>query len=93
MQDLNVADAAARCSGVTLGGVAARLPTVKELLSIVDDTAFNPASDPVFARMTDRVWTSTVASQTAQWSVDFINGATAQIEQTSLHAARCVATP
>jgi hypothetical protein len=40
------AEALSYCSSLTAAGGSWRLPSVKELLTIVDETRVNPASDP-----------------------------------------------
>jgi hypothetical protein len=54
-------DAAALCAGLSLGGAAWRLPTLIELLSIVDFTRSSPSIDPDAFPATpgDSFWTST----------------------------------
>ncbi|MBX3207626.1 MAG: DUF1566 domain-containing protein [Labilithrix sp.] len=81
------ADAAARCAGLVLGGRTMRLPTVKELASIVDETRMTPAIAPVFG---DRAVRFSTAN--ARWLVDFDRGDTFQAASGFSYRARCVAT-
>lgn len=74
---MNFKEAEAYCKDLSLGGHKDwRLPTRKELLSIVDDTRYNPAIDPVFKCLSDWYWTSTKFAEDSdyQWIVDFGSG-------------------
>jgi hypothetical protein len=72
------ADAIAYCAGL---GTAWRIPTMKELMTLVDDSRTRPAIDPVFAsKATDSCMTSsvvgrlTVLDPQAYWLVNFLDG-------------------
>jgi len=94
-------DAVAYCQNLTLGGTTGwRLPTVAELLTLVDDSRADPAIDPVaFPTMpTDNLafWTSSSIlagfNSTYAWTVSFQEGVVAfAFGPTSLHV-RCVAS-
>ncbi len=55
----NWADAQKAAAEVNLGGHQWRLPTRKELLTLVDDERFEPAINPVFECNSGWYWTST----------------------------------
>jgi hypothetical protein len=68
-----------------------RPPTLKELLTIVDETKIDPAIDEETFSVTDPLtfWTSTVANDTPRL-VDFTRGTTATGSAVEPHAVRCV---
>jgi len=68
-----------------------RLPTVKELLTIVDETRANPAIDEATFIAADLLtfWTATEA-ESVVWIVDFSEGTTMVAEVPGDHAVRCV---
>ena len=83
------------CRALSLGGFATgwRLPTYKELLSLVAWRSAGPAYDPLFpAAPTAMVWSaSSFADQaTMAWSVDFSSGAGIAVPQVSQSGIRCV---
>lgn len=75
-------DARTYCKALDLKGVGWRLPTIKELLTIVDEAA-TPAIDPVFLPTTDpsyapdstkgQYWSSTRSASydSEAWELDF----------------------
>ena len=90
------ADAKTYCAGVgaSLGGTGWRLPTIKELMTIIDETQVAPPIDstafpgtPVFA-----FWSSTLTSDSSQaWTLDFSNtGNTGGDVLTATYNVRCV---
>jgi len=87
-------DAVAYCHALKLDGLAAwRLPTFKELLSIVDFSRVDPAINPVFSYVRDNTyWTSTdfSATRSRAWTIDFRTGKTYYSYKTTNHAVRCV---
>jgi len=91
-----LAEAQNYCSGLTLGGYSDwRVPTVKELLSIVDHTKAHPAPtiDEVVFPNTPPVtfWTSSPSSNTYQaLYVYFATGGTEDRNVTSTSNVRCV---
>ena len=87
-------DAELYCDGLVLSGLKYwRLPTFKELLSIVDYTRSHPAINPVF-RFVDEgtYWTSTdfAPTEARAWTIDFRTGETYYNYKTTNHAVRCV---
>lgn len=82
------ATADARCKALVLDGHTMRLPGVKELSSIVDETKHDPASAAAFGSFAVRMFTSNV-----QWTVEFTNGSTTQGPSGFSYWSRCVAGP
>ncbi len=65
-----------------------RLPTVKELSSLVDETRSDPASNPALGSYAARMFTSN-----PRWLVDFADGSTFQAGGSTLPSwSRCVTT-
>jgi len=67
-------DAARVCDGLATPGGPWRLPTVLELISVVDDTRSNPSIDPLaFPHARHHFWTSTprAGTPTMGWNVYF----------------------
>ena len=87
-------DAVAYCHSLNLNNLTAwRLPTFKELLSIVDYDRVDPAINPVFSYVQDNTyWTSTdfSATRSRAWTIDFRTGKTYYSYKTTNHAVRCV---
>ncbi len=82
------------CRTLSAGGHTWRLPSVKELATLVDESRLGlamPAVDPQAfpATVARAYWSSTNFGQTA-WTVDFADGA--HRHDTNLAFARCVAT-
>ena len=91
------AGAAASCKGSKLGGYADwRLPTVLELVSIVDFTAASPSVDSLIfpGTSSNLYWTSTplAGHPNNAWYVSFAQGATNFVDLTVANLARCVRT-
>jgi Protein of unknown function (DUF1566) len=94
-----LADAKAYCAGAgaSLGGAGWRVPTIKELLSIVDffsqtalaiDSNAFPATPPLA-----RFWSSSplAGSSSYAWTVHFFNGgSTADLDVSFTSLVRCV---
>jgi len=86
------------CAGVsaTLGGSGWRLPTIKELQTLVDPSRSRPAIDVTFFPDTALVgsWTSTryaaPADESYAWIIILIDGIEAQAPLSSTFQVRCV---
>ena len=87
-------DAVAYCDKLELAGMTHwRLPTFKELFSIVDYTRIKPAIDPVFDFVEEgSYWTSTTFAPNVSraWTIDFRTGKSFYSYKTTNHAVRCV---
>jgi hypothetical protein len=84
-------EAKALCAG--RAGGAARLPTMKELLTLVDESRTDPAIDPAaFPGSTGYYWSSTVyaPNDALAWLVDFTVGAPSWADQAGAARVRCV---
>ena len=83
------------CEGLILAGGQYdwRLPNIKELGSLADDSRVNPAIDPLFtSTISSGYWSSTtVASSTSNaWNVNFSYGYSPFSYKTSSNYVRCV---
>jgi len=87
-------DAVLYCDTLVLNSMEHwRLPTFKELFSLVDYTRVDPAINPVFSFVKEGTyWTSTSFSPTKAraWTIDFRTGKTYYNYTTTNHAVRCV---
>jgi hypothetical protein len=87
-------DATATCANLTLAGGNWRLPSMRELQSLVDETRFDPAIDPVAFPDTPGVefWTSSPVSGApgSAWRTSFANGYTYDATTSLEYLARCV---
>lgn len=92
----NWTNAKTYCQGLSLGGFTSgwRLPAVKELSSIVDRRASNPAIDPAAfpATPASGFWTSSayVATTSGAWVVRFYDGNAGAYGFTYTSRVRCV---
>jgi hypothetical protein len=72
------ASAEAYCQNLTLGDQTDwRLPSIKELRTLVDKSTVNPSIDPTFLSVTSsNYWSSTTyaGDSSYAWFVDFLNG-------------------
>ena len=88
------ADAATYCQGLSLDGTGWRLPTIKELLTIVDTTKTNPSIDATAFPSTpaEHFWASSPYVLTANyaWNVDFSDGSSYGGDVTAALRVRCV---
>lgn len=87
------ADARDACSRLTLLGIGWRLPTKKELLTLIDPTRFQPAIDPhAFPNTSSEYfWTATVDladTNGEHWSVRFSDGRA--LNKVAMSCVRCV---
>jgi len=91
----NWAGAKTYCAGLSLNGTGWRLPTIKELQTIVDDSRTNPAIDTTAFPSTpaDWFWSSSplAGSSSSAWSVyfDFGYSVTSDVSDFSNYV-RCV---
>ena len=93
MGEMNWDNAILACSELDLAGHKDwRLPTIKELLSIVDFERHNPACDPVFNAQSDFYWSSSTYQDgpTGAWLVYFGNGYTDATGKTNGYYVRAV---
>jgi hypothetical protein len=88
-------DAKAYCAGLNLSGRTGwRIPTIIELLSIVDSSKWSPAIDSLAFPGTapDWYWTSTPYNSPGDaWFINFYDGRS-DIRMTVMYSARCVWT-
>lgn len=88
-----VAQAASHCAALSLAGATWRLPTVKELLTLVDVTQDAPMIDPTAFPGTPPVafWTGTIPlGRTDGWLVSFQYGYSSSIAVDDTPSVRCV---
>jgi hypothetical protein len=85
-----LAAADTRCKALSIGTPprTMRLPTFKELASIVDETRTSPASAPSLGLLNERVFSSN-----ERWTVNFDNGAGVNGPSGFDNASRCVSGP
>ena len=79
----------ARCEKLTYGGKPGRLPNVKELASITDETRYNPALIGAFG-----IYSGAFITANPVWSVGMSDGRISQGTTSGFdYLARCVAGP
>ena len=87
-------DAVRYCSALALPGSGWRLPSMKELQTLLDLGRQIPALDPAAfpAAPTEQYWTSSplAGSTTDAWSVSFRVGAASPLSRDNLNWVRCV---
>jgi len=91
----NSVDAGVYCQNLSLGAGKWRLPSMKELQTLVDESLKNPAIDPVAFAATPLgvYWSSSVVLPAGfnLWTVDFTDGATGTLLAFGASAyVRCV---
>jgi hypothetical protein len=88
------ANAKSYCANLTLNGVGWRMPSMKELQTIVDETRTNPAIDPKAFPDTPAAffWTSSplAGDPSLAWLVDFGVGNAGTYLLTGANQMRCV---
>jgi RNA polymerase sigma factor (sigma-70 family) len=93
--EMTAAAAASYCAGLDLGGYSWRLPSVKELASLVDEDTVSPAIDvAAFPGVPPDVWfwSSTVSapSPPQQWGLNYNDGFSYFRSTSDTGYARCV---
>ena len=87
-------DAVSYCDKLLLGGMEKwRLPTFKELFSIVDYSRVKPAINTAFTFVDEGTyWTATdfAPNLSRAWTIDFRTGKSFYSYKTTNHAVRCV---
>ncbi|WP_367270347.1 DUF1566 domain-containing protein [Sulfurovum sp.] len=81
------------CEELSLDGGGWRLPTVNELVSLVDDSRASPAIDPVFQNTASgNYWSSTTYARTTYhaWYVYFSDGRQDVYYKYANYYVRCV---
>jgi hypothetical protein len=88
------AGAKAYCADPSLAGTAWRLPTAKELQTIVDESYTEPAIDPTAFPSTpsSHFWSSSAlaGSSSNAWFVDFLSGYSSYGDVSTTRLVRCV---
>lgn len=84
----------AYCQGLSLAGGNWRLPSIKEIQTIVDETRVDPAIDPAVFPNTPlaKFWSSTrmAGDPASAWEIHADYGATGVDDVAALHNVRCV---
>ena len=92
---INHIQAISYCKNLELGELKWHIPTLTELLSIVDYKSYKPAILKEFNRVDSETlyWTSTpyVRSSDEYWGVSFKDGSTSNASETYDRYVRCVA--
>jgi hypothetical protein len=90
----DVAGATSYCASLALDGATWRLPSISELMTLVDSTSHEPTIDVSAFPNTPRTffWSSSVASDSASraWNVNFDIGFWISYQATEMHRVRCV---
>ncbi len=85
-------EALAYCEALYLGNNADwRLPNIRELITIVDDSVFSPAINSIFQCRSSPYWSSTTGRyHTSAWGVHFLYGDDYRGLKTHQYYVRCV---
>ena len=70
-----------------------RLPNIREMKSVVDDSHYHPSIDPAFTCQSAYYWTATTVTRFPTrhaWSVFFANGDDNCGDKKNIHFVRCV---
>ena len=80
------------CGNSSLAGGGWRMPTIQELLTLVDPTKFNPAIDGKAFPSTpaEPFWSSTPKAGGNVWYVDMVSGASNNTATNKHYSVRCV---
>ena len=96
-EPLNWDNAKTYCTNLNLNGLGWRLPTVKELLTLVDHGKLNPSIDTSENGFPDesgdKVWSATpfaAVPSSIAWQVHFSDGSTYSDAMTLTYRVRCV---
>jgi hypothetical protein len=88
------ANAKTYCSGLSLAGTGWRLPTAKELQTIVDESRTSPSIDTTAFPSTpsSNFWSSSplAGSSSVAWGVYFYGGNTGGLDVSNSYFVRCV---
>ncbi len=79
-----------RCAALTLRGKTARVPTVKELLTIVDEEDISPLTPAPFGEHYGDLW-STTETTGYRWYLRLADGTAQNTTSSSVNRVRCVA--
>jgi hypothetical protein len=84
--------AAGICTGLGLDTSNWRLPTLRELITIVDVAQSSPTVDSVFTAESKLYWSSSseVGSTTSAWAANFATGTASTNDTSNSYAVRCV---
>jgi hypothetical protein len=85
-------DASSFCMMLNLDGTGWRLPSARELQTIVDESLHGPAIDANAFPGTPSAafWTSSAGTAGMAWAVSFDSGATSLVATTTASQVRCV---
>jgi len=90
----NWTDANAFCESLSLDHTKWRLPSIKELQTIIDLNSYDPSVQNKFKNSTKSslYWSSTESASNPKraWSVDFYHGTTTYWSKTNLCYIKCV---